>query len=856
MTLRKKTLFIVALTAGALIIILAVASQLILMQGFERLEQQAVQKDVSRVLAAVTSEEQDLSSRAADWAAWDDTYRFVTDRNGAFEEANLGDDTFVNLDLSLMLLFNASGQLVFGKAFDWAGQAATPLPPGLDSYVASIPGLLHHEDAKSSVVGVALLPDGPVLLVSRPIITSRREGPIRGTLVMARSLDARAVDRLSQRLLLPVQLRPVGGQVVPADLRSVQSDLTAANSILVRPLNGDAVAGYALLNDTSGRPALVVRVDQPRAIYRQGQTSIAYFVLSLLLVGVVFAVVTVRLLEEQILHRVTALSRRVESIGAARDLSARVAVTDRDELSSLADSINGMLQQLELAQAALRHNEDQLRASESNYRSIFDSANDAIFVHDAATGRIVDLNEEALRAYGWTRAEAVALSFGDLCASESPHLPVTAVQRLLKAASGVPQVFEWMAKDKGGQTFWAEMSLKLVTLGGQPRVLSIVRDITSRKRLEANFLQAQKMETIGRLAGGVAHDFNNLLTAISGFAALARKALPPGDPAVADIDQILKNSGRAAGLTRQLLAFSRRQVIAPQVLNPNALVLDMDKMLRRLIGEDIELTTVPGAGVGTIRADRVQMEQVLINLAVNARDAMPHGGKLTIETAAVRLDGAQSGDFVMLAVSDTGVGMSTEVKDHVFEPFFTTKEIDKGTGLGLATVYGIVKQHNGEVTVDSELGLGTTFKIYLPCFNHTGELEPRRTKLAPRGGHETVLIVEDEQTVRTIAGRILNGLGYATLEASNGADALKIAADHPADIQLLLTDIVMPQMNGHSLAEQLKRLRPDLRILYMSGYAENVILRRSALDPGVSFLPKPFSEEAMATRVREVLDHP
>ena len=856
MALRKKTLFIVALTVVALIVILSGASQIILMQGFVRLEQQAVQKDVSRVLAAVANEEADLSSRAADWAGWDDTYRFVTDRNAAFEEANLADETFVNLDLSLMLFFDASGRLVFGKAFDLIGQAATPLPPGLEDYLASMPGLLHHVDASSSVAGVALLPGGPVVLASRPIVTSKLEGPIRGTLVMARNLDTRTLGRLSQRLLLPVQLHPVGDQGLPVDFRTAQTDLTATNPILVRPLTGEQVAGYALLNDTSGKPALVVRIDEPRAIYRQGQMSIAYFIVSVLLVGLVFGAVMMRLLERQVLRRVTGLSGRVETIGATQDLSARITMTDRDELSSLADSINRMLEQLELAQAALHENEDQLRASEANYRSIFDSANDSIFVHEAETGRILDLNQEARRAYGWTREEAVELCFGDLYGGEAPYSPAAAMERLSKAALGEPQVFKWMAKDKGGRAFWAEVSLKQVTLGGQSRVLSIVRDITERKRLEANFLQAQKMETIGRLAGGVAHDFNNLLTAIIGFATLARKALPSGDPVATDIEQILKNSNRAAGLTRQLLTFSRQQVIAPQVLSPNSLVLDMDKMLRRLIGEDIELTTVPGAGVGSIRVDRVQMEQVLINLVVNARDAMPHGGKLTIETAAVRLDGAHPDDFVMLAVSDTGVGMSNEVKSHVFEPFFTTKDVDKGTGLGLATVYGIVKQHDGEVTVDSEPGQGTTFKIYLPCFNHTGEPEPDRTKSAPRGGGETVLIVEDEQAVRSIAVRILKGLGYATLEAASGADALKTAGDFPADIQLLLTDVVMPQMSGHSLAEKLKELRPGLRVLYMSGYPENVISHQGTLDPGVSFLPKPFSEESMATRVREVLERP
>ncbi len=561
----------------------------------------------------------------------------------------------------------------------------------------------------------------------------------------------------------------------------------------------------------------------------------------------------------------------MQKIGVSRDLSARVAMRGGDELSGLAGSIDGMLEQLEQAQTALHDNEGRLSemvaalsVSEANYRSIFDSANDAIFVQDAATGRILDMNQEACRTYGWSLAEAANMGADGLISSDPSYALDSALGYLVKAATGEPQVFEWLAKDRDGRTFWTEVSLKRIDIGGQLRVLAIVRDISERKRLEAQFVQVQKMETLGRLAGGVAHDFNNLLTAIGGYAALAQKGLRPEDPAAADVEQVLKNTHRAAGLTRQLLAFSRRQIIAPQVVDLNSLVMDMDKMLRRLIGEDIELTTTPGKGDALVRVDLVQMEQVLVNLAVNARDAMPGGGKLTIETARVQLGAeyvrthleAQPGDFVMLAVTDTGTGMSDDVKNHLFEPFFTTKDAGSGTGLGLATVYGIVKQHHGDVRVYSELGHGTTFKVYLPYTDPPGAASSDEPRNKVRGGHETILVVEDEEMVRKVALRDLHELGYVTLEASDGIEALKVATEYPHSIQLLLTDVVMPQMSGKALADQLKASRPDVKTLFMSGYAESAIVHRGVTNDGFTFLQKPFTAETLALKTREVLDGP
>jgi len=383
------------------------------------------------------------------------------------------------------------------------------------------------------------------------------------------------------------------------------------------------------------------------------------------------------------------------------------------------------------------------------------------------------------------------------------------------------------------------------------------------RRSEEQLRQAQKVEAIGRLAGGISHDFNNLLTAINGYSELLLGRLPAEDPIRKDIMEIRKAGERATSLTRQLLAFSRKQILDTRVLSVNAIVADFERMLKRLIGEDIDLSTNLRPDLGRIKADPGQLEQVLMNLVVNARDAMPGGGKLTMETSNVDLDdsysaahvGVRPGRYVMLAVSDTGCGMDKEVQSHLFEPFFTTKEPGRGTGLGLSTVYGIVKQSGGNVWVYSEPGAGTTFKVYLPRVEaaQDGASREKPVSMAP-GGSETILLAEDEQVVRELTRRILESNGYAVLEAHHGPQALEICERHRGVIHLMVTDVVMPKMSGRELAQKLAVLRPEMKVLYLSGYTDTAIVRHGVLEAGTAFLQKPFTPNSLARKVREVLD--
>jgi PAS domain S-box-containing protein len=384
-----------------------------------------------------------------------------------------------------------------------------------------------------------------------------------------------------------------------------------------------------------------------------------------------------------------------------------------------------------------------------------------------------------------------------------------------------------------------------------------------REKLQAQLTHAQKMESVGRLAGGVAHDFNNMLQAILGNAELAAADLPPGSPVRESIDEIRESAQRSIQLTRQLLAFARRQTIAPKVLDLNATVSSMWRMLQRLIGEDIDLRWAPGADAGTVRMDPSQLDQILANLCVNARDAIVGTGRVSIATAHVVLGGGSlagqpdvvPGDYVMLSVSDDGRGMDAETRGHLFEPFFTTKEVGKGTGLGLATVFGIVKQNGGYIDVDSQPGLGTTFKLYLPRASAELPREPVAPPAVVLSGAETILLVEDEAQILDLARRILTQSGYTVLAALSPDEALALAEQHRGDIQLLVTDVVMPGMNGKALRDELKRRRPDLRCLFMSGYAADVLAPHGVLEEGVSFLHKPFTPHALKQKVREVLVH-
>jgi PAS domain S-box-containing protein len=525
--------------------------------------------------------------------------------------------------------------------------------------------------------------------------------------------------------------------------------------------------------------------------------------------------------------------------------------------------------------AALRAAQENLRRSEMNFRSLATNAPYGICRCDSA-GELLDLNPALLALLGYSSAqELVGKHLGSLYADTHHWFELADYLRSATPFNGL--IAEWKRKD--GSTTVVRVSGRTVCNGDKNKSKSksksknknkdrafelFAEDVTERRALEQQLRQSQKMEAVGRLAGGIAHDFNNLLMVISGYSEFLLDRLGP-DPALrGPAQEIAGASQRASTLTRQLLAFSRKQMLAPKILDLNGVVTENLKMLTRMIGEDIDLVMVPATALGAVRADAGQIEQVIMNLAVNARDAMPSGGKLTIETSNISLDEEYSrfhaplkpGDYVMLAISDTGMGMDSETQSHIFEPFFTTKG-PKGTGLGLSTVYGIVKQSGGYIWVYSEPGKGTTFKIYLPRVAERVEAAQVVAPAEPaftEPGTETILLAEDEANLRYLARQFLEKQGYKVIEAADGAVAMQIAVAHEGVIHLLLTDVIMPGMNGRELAQRISEIRPQTKILYMSGYTENVIGHNGTLDAGIRLLQKPFTLRELKSKVREVLD--
>ena len=504
--------------------------------------------------------------------------------------------------------------------------------------------------------------------------------------------------------------------------------------------------------------------------------------------------------------------------------------------------------------------EKEIRKSEERFRRLFDSNTIGIAVADLSGG-IVETNDAYLAMLGYTREDFLAGRFrwDQLTPPEFRALDQVAVEQLQKTGVAQPWEKEFLRKD--GSRVSVVIGVAMLEASEESCIAYIV-DLSARRQLEVQLRQAQKMEAIGQLGGGVAHDFNNLLTVILGYSDLLATEVGEKSPLMESIGEIRKSGERAASLTRQLLAFSRRQVLEPKVLEVNALVSNLEKMLHRLIGEDMDLVTVLDPAVGRVHADAGQIEQVILNLAVNSRDAMPRGGKLTIETSNVDLDEAYArehvtvrpGSYVMLAVADTGTGMSAETKSHIFEPFFTTKGQGKGTGLGLATVYGIVKQSGGYIWLYSELGRGTTFKVYLPRVDASAEEKVAPAVRPSTRGTETILLVEDDQAVRALTRTLLEAKGYKVLEASGADEAIAIGTDPERPIDLLLTDVVMPEMGGSDLSSRLVVLRPGLKVLYMSGYTDDAVVRHGLVAEGARFLQKPFTPDVLARKLREVLD--
>ena len=854
-SLRRKTLLIIGITMLGLVGGLFVLSRIVLMRGFARLEEDFAGADISRASSALANELNTLDQTTSEYATWDLTSEYARGLRPSYIKTEFPSSTFQELKISFVVVFDAHGRKLFSRAFDLAHGGEMPIPAGLDDHLKPGSLLLSLQDPHSKVAGILDLPGGPTLVDSRPILSSDASGPIAGTMLMGRLLDAAEIQHLADLTLMPVDAQTLSSATLGPDFRAAAAAISKGSPHFIHPLDGQSLAGYQVLDDIYGRPAVIIRVLLPRTIYEQGHTSLLQFLLLLIAAGFVFGAATLYLLERFVISRIANLTENVTQIGTSGDLAARLDVPGHDELAFLGIAINGMLEDLEKSQIERHEGRARLAVILERMPAILWTTDKEL--------RYTSSMGAALDSLGVKSGGLTGRTLPEYFQTNDPQHPSIAAHWRALAGEALTYELHWQKR-----VFESHVRPLRGPDGEIVGVIGVALDITDRKQLADQLRQSQKLQAVGELAGGVAHDFNNLLMVVKGHAEMLLDRLPRGSAdrqnlALQNVEQIQQAAERAAALTRQLLAFSRMQVLQPRVLDLNEVVAGMIQMVSRVIGANIELAFLPGANLGRVKADPSQIEQVALNLVVNARDAMPDGGRLTIETSNVQLERdyatqhavVDPGPYVMLTVSDTGTGMDAATKARIFEPFFTTKAQGRGTGLGLATVYGVVKQSGGYVWVYSELGHGTTFKVYLPMVQAPAEkTAPEKVVQGHEPGTETILFVEDEQSVRELVSEYLSARGYQVLDASDGQQALEMAAAHTGKIQLLITDVVMPRLSGRELAARLTAARPDLKILYISGYTDDSVFRHGVLQGGMDFLQKPFNLKALAAKIREVLE--
>jgi len=849
-SLRGKTLLIVGLTMLGLVGGLYLLARVVLLRGFSHLEEDFARQNLERISSALANELATLDRTTSEYASWDQTYAYLHGKQPNYVHTEFPDVTFQQLKINFVVILDNSGRKVFSKGFNLVSLDPAQVPVGLDQHLRPGAPLLAYDTHPGKVLGILVLPSGPALISSRPVLSSSSQGPVAGTMIMGRLLDSDEALRLSEMTHMPLDVQRVDGDTIPQDFQLARLTISGPNATVVREYDQSSLAAYELLNDIYDKPAVIARVLFPRDIYREGRTVLLQFLLLLLSASLVFGAATLFLLERVVLSRVADLSEGITEIGASGDLTARLDVSGKDELGYLGTAINGMLEDLANTEAERHEGRTRLGV-------MIDKMPAVLWTTDTSL-RFTSSVGAGLEALGVRANELVGQSLFDYFRTNDPEFPAIAAHR--KALEGESNTYEMEWQKLVFESHVQPMHSSEGELMG---VIGVALDITDRRQLADQLRQSQKMQAVGELAGGISHDFNNLLMVVKGHGELLLDRLPEDSPLRQNVEQVQKAADRAASLTRQLLAFSRRQVLQPRVLDLNDVVGGMIEMFSRVIGENIELACVPGANLGRVKADPGQVEQVLLNLVVNARDAMPKGGRVTIETTNVTIDrsyaalhaGMAAGRYVMLIVSDTGCGMDGPTQSRIFEPFFTTKEKGKGTGLGLATVYGVVKQSGGYIWVYSEVGHGTTFKIYLPQVLevvHKPSLD--KSPSGPPPGNETILFVEDEESVRVLVRGYLEGMGYRVLEAADGVHALEIAAAHQGAIQILITDVVMPRLSGREVATRLSATQPELKVLYISGYTDDSIFRDGVLEGGMAFLQKPFNLKTLAQKIREVLD--
>ena len=862
MTLRKKSLVIVAATFIGLLIGILTVSWTILHKGLVTSEEQLVRQEVTRGMQSFQNELAELDAHLWEYAVWDDTYAFVEDGNAAYIRSNMVDNIFTTRRLDAIVILDRENRIVFGSGYDFTADRKQPLPQSLMAFLRPGIPLTTHKDIKSTLQGVLSLPEGRFLFASRPVITSVEKGPARGTMIMGRFFTKQESERLSHLAHQKITFyRPQDPQL-PAEILRKLLVSNRKDRIVVEPVDGNVAAGYAVIRDIYGQPALMMKVDVSRVVFRQGEENLFFLIGGILLIGMVAGGLVLFLLEKMVLSRLQRISEEVNGIGASGHSLMRISVAGNDELSGLARNINGMIEAIEESRAAIQMESDRYRAvveDQTEFICRFGLQGNLIFANEAL-GRYLHQPQDRLlgcsffEIFPWEKAEEIRYEFAGI---DGNHPVRTFDAKMIFPEQGVQ---------------WSRWTIRAI-LGDHGLIKeyqAVGCDVSERvqaeaekKAMEDQFIQAQKMEAIGTLAGGIAHDFNNILMGIAGYVSLILYDVGENQPHYKKLKAIEEQIRSAGSLTRDLLGFARGGAYEIKPTNLNRLLERTDLIFGRT-RKEIVICHRFAASLWMVEADRSQMEQVFLNLFINASQAMPAGGNLYLETKNVTVSEIQGGfmkippgSYVQVSITDEGVGMDEETKERIFEPFFTTKDREKrGTGLGLASVYGIIKNHGGMIHVYTEKGVGTTFRIYLPALNTVvtpQEVSDQGTRNYSRGT-EGILVVEDEALLMDVTIKMLAILGYQTFSARSGAEALETYRNNRDKIDLVMLDMIMPGMSGEETLRKLKEIRPDVKVILASGYSLNEQATRIMESGCRAFLQKPYNTGELSRTLREVLD--
>lgn len=861
MNLRKKIPLLITLTLTALITVLYFAMRLILMRSITTLEERDVSRNLSRISDAIQNELERLTSTAGDYASWDDTYRFIQDRNTAYIKTNINAETMANLKINLFALLNKQNTLIQGVNINLLETSLSPLPGSDQKILEQTPKISDHQTVDSRIKGLLVMPSGPLMFASRPIITSNFEGPIRGSLIVGKYLDQPEILQLSEitHLSFHLNLLTTAGPNQPLPEGITLQDILNQKMVSI-PISQDTVLGFTIIRDLNGKPAFIIELSSARHVYKQGLRTLRYFLSALIFIGVFFLFLTLLLLESQILRRLSRLNRDVGHIKNSRTLQSRITLRGQDEIAELGGEINRMLEAIERSSA-------EVRESEKKFRLTFESAKNAIVWVDTEKDIIINCNREAEKLFEHTKLDLIGQPHSLLF--EKGREPSDT--QVIKMQSDSNSGFETETEVVTGKERIRNViiSASITTISGKRLVQEVFRDITRQKaiekeraQLEEQLRQSQKMEVIGQLAGGVAHDFNNMLAGISGYSDLIRRKFGLENPTLERYAlTIFDTAKNAAELTSKLLAFARKGKHELVTINMHDIIQDVIKLIEHSLDKRIRISQYLRAMPATVVGDRSQIQNALLNLCMNAGDAMPNGGELALSTENTVIDTNYTrrhpyklieGQYLLLSVTDSGVGMDENVKSKLFEPFFTTKGPGKGTGLGLASVYGTIKGHNGSIECYSEVGKGTTFKIYLPVVNREGTPVPVVKEVIYRGTAR-ILIIDDEALVRNVAAEILTELGYHVSVTNDGQEGLEYYQVHQSEIDLIVLDMIMPRLSGFECFMALKKLNPDIRVIISSGYSMNNETAKVLSAGARGFVSKPFDIGKLSKAIAEAL---